>query len=40
VYARFLPATVMAATTYAITISTILTAANGAVEFLQKGTHA
>jgi len=37
VYARFLPATVMAATSYAITISTILTAANGALDFLPKG---
>ena len=39
VYARFLPATVMAATTYAITISTILTAANGALELMPGGNN-
>lgn len=40
VYARFLPATAMAATTYAITISTILTAANGALEVMPGGSNA
>ena len=40
VYARFLPATVMAATTHLITISTILTAANGALELMPGGSNA
>jgi len=40
VYSRFLPATVMAATTYAITISTLLTAANGSLELLSGGNNA
>ena len=40
VYARFLPATVMSATTYAITISTILTAANGALDLMLKDNNA
>jgi hypothetical protein len=35
VYSRFLPATVMASTSYAITIATALTAANGVMEMLQ-----
>ena len=39
VYARFVPATVMASTSYGITISTSLAAANGAIEILEKGTH-
>jgi hypothetical protein len=39
VYSRFLPATVMASTSYGITISTSLAAANGAVEILEKSTH-
>jgi hypothetical protein len=40
VYSRFLPATVTASTTYGITISTVLTAANGAIDVLRKGTNA
>ncbi len=37
VYSRFLPATVMASTSYGISISTSLTAANGAIEMLERG---
>jgi len=40
VYSRFLPATVMASTTYAITIATALTAANGAFQMLQVNKNA
>jgi hypothetical protein len=40
VYSRFLPATVMASTTYGIGIATTLTAANGVMEILQGGKHA
>ncbi|MBZ5636672.1 MAG: hypothetical protein LAO55_26400 [Acidobacteriia bacterium] len=37
VYSRFLPGTVMASTSYGISISTSLTAAVGAIEILEKG---
>ena len=40
VYSRFLPATVMASTSYAITISTALTAANGVIGAIQGGKNA
>jgi hypothetical protein len=40
VYSRFLPATVTASTSYAITISTALTAANGVFEAIQGGRNA
>lgn len=40
VYSRFLPATVMANTTRAITIATPITAAAGSIDILEKGTHA
>ena len=40
VYSRFLPATVMASTSYAITISTALTAVNGVVGAIQGGKNA
>jgi hypothetical protein len=39
VYSRFLPATVMAATYYGISISTSLAAANGVFSYLQENTH-
>jgi hypothetical protein len=40
VYSRFLPATVTASTSYAITISTALTAANGVFNAIQGGRNA
>ncbi len=40
VYSRFLPATVTASTSYAITISTALTAANGVFSAIQGGKNA
>jgi len=40
VYARFLPATVMAATYYGISISTSLSAANGVFSYLQENANA
>jgi hypothetical protein len=40
VYTRLLPATVMASTSYAITISTALTAANGVFDAIQGGRNA
>jgi hypothetical protein len=40
VYSRFLPATVVASTSYAITISTTLAAANGVIEQLQGASNA
>jgi len=40
VYSRFLPATVTASTSYAITISTALTAANGVIEVIERGRNA
>jgi hypothetical protein len=39
-YSRFLPATVTATTTYAITIATALTAANGAISILRGNANA
>jgi hypothetical protein len=39
-YSRFLPATVTASTSYGITISTALTAANGVMAALQGGSNA
>ena len=40
VYSRFLPATVTASTSYAITISTALTAANGVFNAIEGGSNA
>ena len=40
VYSRFLPATVMASTTYGISIATALTAANSVIEIIGEGKHA
>lgn len=40
VYSRFLPATVTASTSYAITIATALTAANGAIDTLREKLNA
>jgi hypothetical protein len=40
VYSRFLPATVTASTSYAITISTALTAANGVIDLIEGGRNA
>ena len=40
VYSRFLPATVTASTSHAITIATPLTVANGVIDVLQGGPHA
>jgi len=40
VYSRFLPATVTASTSYAITISTALTAANGVFDLIEGGRNA
>jgi hypothetical protein len=40
VYSRFLPATVTASTSYAITISTALAAANGVMDLMQGGSRA
>jgi hypothetical protein len=40
VYSRFLPATVMASTSYAITISTPLVAANSVIDIIQGGKNA
>ena len=40
VYSRFLPATVTASTSYAITISMALTAANGVIDLIEGGRNA
>jgi hypothetical protein len=40
VYSRFLPATVMAATYYGISIFTSLAAVNGVFSYLQENDHA
>ena len=39
-YSRFLPATVMASTTYGVTIGTTFTAANGAIEIVREEPNA